>query len=55
MLPVRLLSSASITVRGSGAGTFTDDKGNFTLNTTQNYPVTLIISSVGYEITGSDS
>lgn len=45
-----VVSAASITVKGSGAGTFTDDKGNFTLTSTQKFPVTLIISSVGYEI-----
>lgn len=45
-----VVSAASITVKGSGAGTFTDDKGNFTLTTTQKFPVTLIISSVGFEI-----
>ena len=44
-----VVSAASITVKGSGAGTFTDDKGNFTLTTTQKFPVTLIISSIGYE------
>lgn len=45
-----VVPAASITVKGSGAGTFTDDKGNFTLVTTQKFPVTLIISSVGFEI-----
>ena len=45
-----VVSAASITVKGSGAGTFTDDKGNFTLTTTQKFPVTLIVSSVGFEI-----
>ena len=29
-----VVSAASITVKGSGAGTFTDDRGNFTLTTT---------------------
>ena len=45
-----VVSAASITVKGSGAGTFTDDKGNFSLTTTQKFPVTLIISSIGFEI-----
>ena len=45
-----VVSAASITVKGSGAGTFTDDKGNFTLTTSQKLPVTLVISSVGFEI-----
>ncbi|MEJ7671316.1 MAG: carboxypeptidase-like regulatory domain-containing protein [Chitinophagaceae bacterium] len=45
-----MVSSASVIVKGSGAGTFTDDKGNFTLTTTQKLPLTLIISSVGFDL-----
>lgn len=45
-----VVNAASITVRGSGAGTFTDTKGNFRLTTNQRFPITLIISSVGYEL-----
>ncbi|MDB5200131.1 MAG: TonB-dependent receptor [Chitinophagaceae bacterium] len=45
-----VVSAASVTVKGSSAGTFTDDKGNFTLTTSQKFPVTLIISSIGYEM-----
>ncbi|MEJ7823164.1 MAG: carboxypeptidase-like regulatory domain-containing protein, partial [Chitinophagaceae bacterium] len=45
-----IVSSASVIVKGSGAGAFTDDKGNFTLTTTQKLPLTLIISSVGFEL-----
>lgn len=45
-----VVSAASITVKGSGAGTFTDDKGNFTLATTQKFPITLIISSIGFDL-----
>ncbi|MDQ6757281.1 MAG: carboxypeptidase-like regulatory domain-containing protein, partial [Bacteroidota bacterium] len=44
------VSAASVTVKGSGAGTFTDDKGNFRLSINQKLPVTLIFSSVGFEI-----
>ena len=44
------VSAASVTVKGSGAGTFTDDKGNFRLTVNQKLPVTLVISSIGYEI-----
>ena len=29
-----VVSAASITLKGSGTGTFTDDKGNFRLTTT---------------------
>ena len=45
-----MVSSASVIVKGSGAGTFTDDKGNFTLTTAQKLPLTLIISSVGFDL-----
>ena len=45
-----VVSAASVTVKGSGAGTFTDDKGNFKLSTTQKFPLTLIISSIGFEM-----
>jgi outer membrane receptor protein involved in Fe transport len=45
-----VVSAASITVKGSIAGTFTDDKGNFSLTTTQKTPLTLVISSVGFAV-----
>ncbi len=45
-----VVSAASVIVKGSGAGTFTDDKGNFTITTNQQFPVTLIVSSIGFEI-----
>ena len=41
--------AVSVTVKGSTEGTFTDDKGNFRL-TVKSLPVTLLISSVGYEL-----
>ena len=41
--------AVSVTVKGSTAGTFTDDKGNFRLSV-KSLPVTLLISSVGYEL-----
>ncbi len=53
-----VVSAASITVKVSGTGIFTDDKGNFTFTTTQKFPVTLIISSIGFatqEVTVSNS
>ena len=43
------LPAVSITVQGSGAGTFSNDKGLFKLTSNQKFPITLIISSVGYE------
>jgi outer membrane receptor protein involved in Fe transport len=41
--------AVSITVKGGTAGTFTDDKGNFKI-TVKSLPVTLLVSSVGYEL-----
>jgi outer membrane receptor protein involved in Fe transport len=39
---------ATVSVKGSSAGTFTDDKGNFKFTTTHALPITLVISSVGF-------
>lgn len=50
-------AAVSVTIKGTDIGTFTDDKGNFSI-TTKNLPVTLLITSVGYdpqEITVSSS
>lgn len=41
-------AAVSVTIKGSDAGTFTDDKGNFSI-TAKSLPVTLVITSVGYE------
>jgi len=41
--------AVSITIKGANSGTFTDDKGNFKL-TLKSLPVTLLVSSVGYEV-----
>lgn len=43
------ISAVSITVKGSSSGTFTDERGNFKIVIGQKLPVTLLISSVGYE------
>src|SRR5690242_17642748 len=43
-----MVSAVSITIKGTGAGTYTDDKGNFKITTSQKLPVTLVISSVNY-------
>lgn len=40
--------AVSITVKGSSIGTYTDDKGNFSI-TVSKLPVTLVFSSVGFE------
>ena len=41
--------AVSITVKGSGEGTYTDEKGNFSLDIKESLPVTLVISSIGYK------
>jgi outer membrane receptor protein involved in Fe transport len=41
--------AASVVIKGTGEGTFTDSRGNFRLTTTRSLPVTLVISSIGYE------
>ncbi|MEO7265053.1 MAG: TonB-dependent receptor [Ferruginibacter sp.] len=41
-------AAVSVTIKGSDLGTFTDDKGNFSI-TAKSLPVTLIFTSVGYE------
>ena len=43
------VAAVSITVKGSNAGTFTDDKGNFKIESSK-LPATLFITSVGYEM-----
>ncbi len=40
-------AAVSVTIKGTDAGTFTDEKGNFSL-TTKSFPITLVFSSVGY-------
>ena len=41
--------AVSVIVKGEDLGTFTDDKGNFRI-TVKKLPVTLLVSSVGYEL-----
>lgn len=43
------IPSVSVAIKGGGAGTTTDDKGNFKLTTTQQPPFVLVFSSVGFE------
>ena len=47
------IPAVSITVKGSGAGTYTDDKGNFSLETKIPVPFTIIVSSIGFKLAGS--
>jgi outer membrane receptor protein involved in Fe transport len=39
---------ATVSIKGSNAGTFTDDKGSFKLTTFHALPLTLVVSSVGF-------
>lgn len=41
--------AVSVTVKGSSAGTFTNEKGDFKLTTADKLPLTLVISSIGFE------
>jgi outer membrane receptor protein involved in Fe transport len=43
------IPAVSVILKGSQAGTFTDDKGNFRLGITQKTPFTIILSSIGFE------
>ncbi len=43
------LSAVSVIVKGGTSGIFTDDKGDFKLSTTAKLPLTLVISSIGFE------
>jgi len=45
------LSSVSVMVKGSSSGTFTNEKGVYKLSGNFSYPVKLVISSVGFELT----
>ena len=44
-----VIPAVSVIVKGGTAGTFTDEKGNFKLVTSQKPPFTIVISSVGFE------
>lgn len=42
------VSAVSIIIKGTGEGTYTDDRGNFKITTSQKLPLTLIFSSIGF-------
>lgn len=42
--------AASVELKGRTAGTFTDERGNFRITTNHALPLTLIISSIGYDV-----
>ncbi len=41
--------AASVLVKGSTSGTYTDGQGNFKITFSHPFPITLVISSIGYE------
>ena len=41
------IAAVSVSVKGTSQGTFTNDKGNFSITVTQPLPVTLVFSAVG--------
>ena len=42
--------AATILIKGTGIGTFTDGRGNFRISGVKSFPVTLIVSSIGYAL-----
>src|SRR5688500_14318605 len=42
--------AVSVTIKGTGTGTFTDEKGSFRLSTSRTPPFTLIFTSIGFEL-----
>ena len=45
-----VVPAVSVTIKGTTSGTFTDERGNFRLTTDQKPPLTLVFSSVGFEL-----
>jgi TonB dependent receptor/CarboxypepD_reg-like domain/TonB-dependent Receptor Plug Domain len=50
-LTKEMVGSVSVSIKGTSAGTFTDDKGNFKLTVPQSvkFPVTLVFTSIGFD------
>jgi len=44
-----VVPAVSVTIKGTTAGTFTDEKGNFRITTDQKFPLTLVFTSIGFE------
>ncbi len=42
------VSAVSVLIKGTGQGTYTDERGNFKMTTAQKLPLTLVFSSVGF-------
>ena len=43
------VSSVSVVIKGTDVGTYTDDRGNFSLTTNTKLPFVLVFSSIGFE------
>ena len=43
------VQAVSIVIKGTSSGTYTDDKGAFSISTSAKLPLTLAFSSVGFE------
>lgn len=44
-----VVPAVSVAIKGSAVGTFSDEKGNFKIVTTQRPPLTLVFTSIGFE------
>jgi outer membrane receptor protein involved in Fe transport len=44
-----LIPAVSVTIKGTNAGTFSDDKGNFRITTSKPLPLTLVFTSIGFD------
>jgi outer membrane receptor protein involved in Fe transport len=42
--------AVSVTIKGTGTGTFTDEKGSFRLTTSRTPPFTVVFTSIGFEM-----
>ena len=43
-----MVSAVTVLIKGSTAGTYTDEKGAFKISTSQKLPITLVFSSIGF-------
>lgn len=43
------IPAVSVLIKGTSEGTYTDDRGNFSISTTKKLPLTLEISAIGFE------
>ncbi|MEP7257508.1 MAG: carboxypeptidase-like regulatory domain-containing protein, partial [Flavitalea sp.] len=44
-----VVPAVSITIKGTSFGTFSDEKGNFKVNASSSFPLTLVFTSIGFE------